>query len=329
MPVSEDVVSPSLATADQMQQATSAAAKRSGFAIQTRGLTKTFGEVTAVSDVTLAIRRGGVTGFVGPNGAGKTTLIRMLLGLIRPTTGSAVVLGKSISTPRKYLHRVGALIEAPAFYPTLSARRNLRILALAGAHDVARIEQVLEIVGLTNRAEDAFKSFSLGMKQRLGIAAALLPDPELLILDEPTNGLDPAGIQEIRGLLRRLADEGKTVFVSSHLMGEMQKICDDLVIIRRGKILFQGPVQSLIARSVGILVAARDPSHHAGLITLVHSAGYTARLQNGNVFVEAPPVWAAELNALAMDAGIVLRELHAQGGDLEDIVLGLTGRGTP
>lgn len=301
---------------------------RTGFAIQTRGLTKKFGNVLAVDDVTFAVRRGGVTGFVGPNGAGKTTLIRMLLGLIQPTSGAAVVLGKSISTPRRYLAHVGALIESPAFYPMISARRNLLILALAGGHDLARIPHVLETVGLTKRAGDPFKSFSLGMKQRLGIAAALLPDPELLVLDEPTNGLDPAGIQEIRGLLRQLGDRGKTVFVSSHLMSEMQKICDDLVVIRRGRILFQGPVQDLIAGSTGIVVAARDPSRHAGLITLVHAAGYGARVQDGQVFVEAPPEWAGELNALAIDAGIVLRELHAQGGDLEDIVLGLTGRGT-
>lgn len=304
------------------------AAPPNGFAIQTRGLTKKYGDFTAVSDVTLSVRRGGVIGFVGPNGAGKTTLIRMLLGLIRPTSGAGVVFGKSISNPRKYLHRVGALIESPAFYPMLSARRNLKVLALAGGHDEARIDDVLEAVGLTARANDAYKSYSLGMKQRLGLAAALLPDPDLLILDEPTNGLDPAGMQEIRGLLRRIGDSGKTVFVSSHLMAEMQKICDGLVIIRRGRILFQGPVQDLVERSTGIVTAARNPDHHATLLTLVRAAGYEAHADNGFVFVEAPPEWAADLNELAIQAGIVLREIRAQRGDLEEVFLGMTGRGS-
>jgi ABC-2 type transport system ATP-binding protein len=283
-----------------------------GFAILTRDLTKKYGDFTAVKDASLRIRRGGVIGFVGPNGAGKTTTIRMLLGLIRPTSGSGVVL-------------VGALIESPAFYPMLSGARNLRILALAGGHDLERIPEVLRIVGLGTRAGDRFKSYSMGMKQRLGIAAALLPNPELLILDEPTTGLDPAGILEMRALLRNLGDAGRTVFVSSHLMSEMQRICDDLVIIRRGKIVFQGAVAELVARSTGIEVSLSDPRKEDAFIALCKKAGHTVRTRSGTLFVEAPPDWAPELNRLAMKAGIVLSELHALRGDLEDVVLELTG----
>lgn len=165
--------------------------------IRTAGLTKDFGDLRAVNEIDLDLPRGGVTGFVGPNGAGKSTTIRMLLGLIQPTSGEGEVLGHSIADPSGYLHRVGALIESPAFYPTLTGRENLRVFAALGGHDRRRIDEMLEVVGLGDRGRDTYKSYSLGMKQRLGIAAALFPDPDLLVLDEPTNGLDPQGIVEI------------------------------------------------------------------------------------------------------------------------------------
>ena len=177
---------------------------------------------------------GTICGFVGPNGAGKTTTIRMLLGLISPTGGTGEILGQSISSPDKYLSQVGAMIEGPAFYPALSGAENLKVLATLGGFPIERVDQLLEQVGLAERGKSKYKTYSLGMKQRLGIAAALLPNPKLLILDEPTNGLDPEGIQEIRQLLRSLADNGTTVFVSSHLLSELELISEYLVMLRKG-----------------------------------------------------------------------------------------------
>ena len=203
-------------------------------AVSTKGLTKRFGDRTVVDRVDLAIPAGSVCGFVGPNGAGKTTTIRMLLGLIRPTAGGGSILGGSLTQPATYLRKVGALIEAPAFYPQLSGQDNLRALARLGQLNLKTVTPALARAGLTDRAGDKYRSYSLGMKQRLGIAAALLPDPELLILDEPTNGLDPAGIVEMRGLIRSFADDGMTVLVSSHLISEIEQICDYVVMIRAG-----------------------------------------------------------------------------------------------
>src|ERR1700716_3191209 len=205
-------------------------------AVLTTGLTKRFGDRVVVDDVALAIPEGSVCGFVGPNGAGKTTTIRMLLGLIRPTEGTGMVLGEPLTNPAGYLPRVGALVEAPAFYPTLSGRANLLVLARLGGIDAGQVDPALERVGLAERSGDAFKRYSLGMKQRLGIAAALLGTPSLLVLDEPANGRDPAGIVEVRRLMRSFADEGITVFVSSHLLGEIEHICDHLLMIQQGKL---------------------------------------------------------------------------------------------
>src|ERR1700744_6052602 len=228
----------------------------SPLAVSTTGLTKRFGDRTVVDDVNLAIPRGSVCGFVGPNGAGKTTTIRMLLGLIRPTAGSGSILGGRLTEPATYLRKVGALIEAPAFYPQLSGRDNLRALARLGQLSLKTVPPALARAGLTDRAGDKYRSYSLGMKQRLGIAAALLPDPELLILDEPTNGLDPAGIVEMRGLIRSFAGDGITVLVSSHLISEIEQVCDHVVMIRAGRLVHQGRVSGLAAgRSPDIVVA--------------------------------------------------------------------------
>ena len=218
------------------------------FAIATVGLTKRYGRkgVIAVDDLSLRVRRGEVYGLVGPNGAGKSTAMRMLVGLMRPTGGTATVLGQTIGSPAS-LVRVGAMIEAPDFYPFLSGRDNLRVMA---AHaDVApeQVSAVLAQVELASRADDRFGTYSMGMKQRLGVAAALLKDPELLILDEPTTGLDPAGIADMRLLLRRLGQGRRTVLLSSHLMTEVEQTCDRVGIIRRGRIVAEGTLDELLS----------------------------------------------------------------------------------
>lgn len=213
-------------------------------AIETRSLTKRYGEIVAVDELSLRVPVGGVTGFVGANGAGKTTTIRMLLGLVRPTSGSARVLGESVTDPRRFLPNVGALVETPSFYPALSGKKNLEVLATLGKIDPSGIDALLERVGLGARGGSPYKTYSLGMKQRLGIAAALLPDPALLILDEPSNGLDPAGIREIRELLRELG-RSKTVLVSSHLLSEVERVSEHLIVLQRGRLAYQGPIGEL------------------------------------------------------------------------------------
>ena len=211
-------------------------------AIETHDLTKRFGDRVAVDHANLSIPTGAVSGFIGPNGAGKTTTMRMLLGLVRPTAGTGSVLGEPLSAPERYMSRIGAMIEGPTFYGPLSGRANLVVLARLAQLPLQRVDEGLERVGLTDRGNDPFRAYSHGMKQRLGIAAALLPRPELLVLDEPTNGLDPAGIGEVRSLLRSLRDDGITVFVSSHLLAELEQICDHVVMIQLGQLMYQGTV---------------------------------------------------------------------------------------
>jgi len=220
--------SPDQFPASQAAPATgSAPGSTSGaFAIETHGLSKHFGKLTAVSGLTISVPAGTIAGFIGPNGAGKTTTIRLLLGLVRPDAGSATLLGHPLTEPDRYLPRVGALIEAPAFYPSLSGRTNLEVLAHLGGYPTSRVSELLDLVDLSDRARDRVGSYSLGMKQRLGVAMALLPDPDLLILDEPANGLDPLGIIATRDLLRRLREQGKTIFLSSHLLGELEQVAD-------------------------------------------------------------------------------------------------------
>jgi ABC-2 type transport system ATP-binding protein len=295
-------------------------------AIRLDNLTKIYGARKAVDGLSFGVRSGTICGFVGPNGAGKTTTIRMLLGLITPTSGTATVLGHSISEPASYLSRVGAMIEGPAFYPSLSARKNLNVLARLGGIDRERVELCLNQVDLGARAEDPFKSFSLGMKQRLGIAAALLPNPELLVLDEPTNGLDPTGIREVRVLLRSLADRGTTVLVSSHLLEELQQMCDDVVIIREGQLLFAGAVGELVVSQVAELVAVPEKTGDlVRLVALCARAGYAATSNgDGRLHVAAPSSWAGDFNRSAMTEGITLVELGTTKQSLEDLFFELT-----
>jgi ABC-2 type transport system ATP-binding protein len=274
----------------------------------------------------MRVPRGAVTGLVGPNGAGKSTTLRMLLGLVAPSSGEATVLGHPIGAPARYLGRVGALVEAPASWRDLSGRRNLQVLATLGGHDHARIPRVLQEVGLADRADDPARTYSLGMRQRLGIAMALLGDPELLVLDEPVNGLDPAGIHEIRQLLRRLADGGTTVLVSSHLLAEVEQVCDWLVILQQGRCRFQGSLPELLAsRGEGLLVGVEDAAGYAVVQRICHEAGYATRREDGKLVVDGPASWAGELNRRAMAAGATLVELAPRRGHLEDVFLQLTG----
>lgn len=293
--------------------------------IRTTDLTKDFGGFRAVDNISFELPEGGVRGFVGPNGAGKSTAIRMLLGLIRPTSGGGEVLGCPIDEPSTYLHRVGALIEAPAFYPALSGDENLRVFATLGGQDARRVGEVLEIVGLADRSRDRYKHYSLGMKQRLGIALALLPNPDLLVLDEPTNGLDPAGIVEIRRLLIQLGASGKTVFVSSHLLSEIQAACDSIVMVNRGGLVFNGTTDELLARtSPAVQAAAEHESDTVRFWEMATRAGYQARRVNGHVEIDASANQAAALNRIAWQAGITLRELRTTSGDLEQAFFAMT-----
>src|SRR6266581_126039 len=218
-----------------------------GFVVETAGLTKRFGDRVAVADVDLRIPRGSAFGYLGPNGAGKTTLIRMLLGLTDASAGTMHLLGRPVPARRaEALARVGAIVEEPRFHGFLTGRENLEIIAAAREPEAhARIDSALARAGLAHRADERVKRYSLGMRQRLGVARCLLGDPELLILDEPTNGLDPGGIQEFRGFVRSLVDEGRTVVLSSHLLDEVEKICDHVAIVDRGRIVVQGPISEL------------------------------------------------------------------------------------
>ncbi len=255
-------------------------------ALAVTGLTKRYGSRTAVDHLDFELPRGVVAGFVGPNGSGKTTTMGMLLGLVRPSAGTGTVLGEPITDPGAYLHRVGALIETPAFYPALTGRENLRVFAIAGRHDPARIDDLLDLVGLTGRGDDRARTYSLGMKQRLGIAAALLGDPELLILDEPTNGLDPQGVREMRALVGRLAGDGRTVLVSSHDLSELEQVCDWLLLIDTGTVLYQGPTRDLLdAGHAELAVAPQHPSDERALIDALRAAGFTTERRDDTLVV--------------------------------------------
>jgi ABC-2 type transport system ATP-binding protein len=312
-----------------MTQATRRAGEPPGTvpAVSTAGLTKRFGDRTVVDGVNLAIPRGAVCGFVGPNGAGKTTTIRMLLGLIRPSSGTGSILGGSLADPASYLPRVGALIESPAFYPQLSGLDNLKVLTRLGRIPAAAIGPALDRTGMTARAGDKYRSYSLGMKQRLGIAAALLPGPELLILDEPTNGLDPAGIVEMRGLIRSFADDGITVLVSSHLISEIEQVCDHVVMIRGGRLVHQGPVAELAAgQRPDIVIAPEHGADLARLVGILEGSDLTvaAHPSDGTAVVTAAGISAAELNRLAAFNGITLRQISQRSRSLEEVFFRLT-----
>lgn len=292
------------------------------YAIETAGLTKRYRGQTAVDDLSITVPHGTVAGFVGPNGAGKTTTMGMLLGLVRRTAGDGTVLGAPLDTPSAYLGRVGASVERPAFYSGLSAVENLMVLATVRGGGQARIPAVLDLVGLAGRQDDRFGSYSMGMKQRLAIAAALLGDPELLVLDEPTNGLDPAAIHEMRQLIVDLAGGGRTIFVSSHQLSELEQVCDWLVVIERGALLFQGPAAEFGGKDSRVVIAPEHRSDLARLTAVVGARGYTVEPATDAIAVtglngDAQAV-AAEVNRAAADHGITLIELRVERMSLED-----------
>ena len=298
----------------------------SNVAISVTDLSKKYETGFAVSHANFEVPLGSVCGFVGPNGAGKTTTIRMLLGLISPTGGTGEILGESINEPEKYLPRVGAMIEGPAFYPALSGAENLRVLATLGGFPLDRVEELLEKVGLGARGKSKYKTYSLGMKQRLGIAASLLPNPQLLILDEPTNGLDPEGIQEVRGLLRNLADNGTTVFVSSHLLSELEIISDHLVMLRKGEVVFAGPIQDLLTQQQPyILVQGSSPADLEKILQIAKNDGHVGSIRAGIAHIEGPAQCAGVLNKKAFEAGITLTQLSPQLPNLEETFFEMTG----
>jgi len=290
--------------------------------VETRALTKRFGARTAVEDVNLQVRRGEVYGFLGPNGAGKTTTLRMLLGLARSTSGEARVLGLPPGDPRA-LAKIGMLVEGPGFYPYLSARDNLRVMARYAKVPSQRVDAALEAVELTHRQHDRYGSFSLGMKQRLGVASALLKEPELVILDEPTNGLDPAGMATMRRLIRHLSDVGHTVLLSSHLMGEVQQVCDRVGVIVNGRLLKVGTVDQL--RSGGAVVVRAEPQRLAQeqARRLLGDDGVVVG-SDGLLHLQIPQARAAEVNRELVAGGIDVHGLSWVEPSLEEVFFELT-----
>jgi ABC-2 type transport system ATP-binding protein len=294
--------------------------------LRTEGLWKRYGSLIAVADMDLRVFTNEVFSFLGPNGSGKSTTVGMILGLVRPTRGRALVYGNDMAThPWPVLKRVGAVIESPAFYPYLSGYDNLRTLAIAlGDIPKGRIEQMLELVGLGARGSDAYKTYSLGMKQRLGIASTLLRDPDLIILDEPTNGLDPAGTREVRELIPRLAREGHSVFLCSHLLHEVQAVSDRVAIVKRGRLIAEGTVDELLGRGQYLRLRSDDNDALARALGGVDWVERVDRL-DGFLRAAAPVARAAELNRVLAGQGIFVSELSPWETELESVFLDLTG----
>ncbi len=294
--------------------------------IEVSNLTKRYGSLLAVDDLSFRAEPGRVTGFLGPNGAGKTTTLRALVALLHPTSGDARILGQHYAELEEPVRTVGAILEANAFHPGRTGRNHLRTIAAADAIDDSRVDEMLALVDLAGAANRRAKGYSLGMKQRLSLAGALLGDPQVLVLDEPANGLDPQGIRWLRDLLRSLAAEGRTVLVSSHVLTEMAQLADDVVIIAKGKLVRQAPMADVIAGG-GRGTRVRSPDI-AGLSAALGRAGIAASpLSEGALAVAAEP---ARVGEIAAAEGIVLHELTAESGSLEDVFLELTeGSSTP
>ena len=295
-----------------------------GPAIEIDALSKAYGKMVAVDHLNLRVERGEIFGFLGPNGAGKTTTMRMLLGLIRPTSGRASILGMDISTHLPaILARTGSIIENPTFYPYLSGHDNLRAVARLGRVSQANIPDILDLVDLTAAAQRKFKTYSLGMKQRLAVGAALLGNPDLLILDEPANGLDPVGIVEMRDLMKRLKDQGHTVLISSHVLHEIEQICDRIVILNRGRVVVQGRVDDLLGgRDVVEIRIARAAEAEQVLAKLDWIRRVTR--DGDRLLVETPAERAADLNQALATQGLYLSGIRPQELSLEQYFLDVT-----
>lgn len=302
----------------------------SGIVLETKSLTKDFGGRRAVDDLSLQVRAGDVYGFLGPNGAGKSTTIRMLVGLVRPTCGSARLFDRDVqSEHRAALGRTGALVESPSLYRYLSARENLRILArMSGECRDKRIDEVLDLVGLLDRARDKVRTYSHGMRQRLGIAQALLPDPELVILDEPTTGLDPEGMKHVRELILHLAkDLGKTIFLSSHLLHEVEQVCARVGIINRGRLVAEGDVSSLLGAEAGLVeFRVGDAQRAEKVLSTVPDCRLISR-EEDVLSVRVAPDRVPELNRAIVQAGIDLHTVTMKAASLEDFYLNLVQEG--
>jgi len=298
--------------------------------LRTRNLSKQYGKRLAVNNLNLEVYRGDIFGFLGPNGAGKTTTIRMALGLIAPTTGTVEILGQNVIGQKSHvLPRVGALIETPALYLYMSGRDNLRAVGSAlGGVPEKRIDIVLEMVGLRLRQRDRVRTYSLGMKQRLGVAIALLQDPDVLILDEPANGLDPAGIVEMRDLLHRIVDDGKTIFLSSHLLTEVQQLCTRVAIVNLGKLVTESTIEELVSGHHEFAVKVEQPQEALALIQK-QAWGRDARLDTNNTIItSAPDGRGRNLNLFLVNQGFAPDSIGQTAQDLEQVFLRLTNSGS-
>jgi ABC-2 type transport system ATP-binding protein len=302
--------------------------------LEVRGLVKRYGELTAVAGVDVTVRAGDVYGYLGPNGAGKTTSLRMMLGLIRPTAGSVRLFGRDPQETVRALDGVAGFVEAPTFYPYLSGRRNLELLAaFDGAGASERIDQSLRAVELSQRASDRVGGYSHGMRQRLGIAAALLREPKLLLLDEPTTGLDPGGMRDMRLLVRRLADQGITIVLSSHLLAEVEEVCNRVAIVRRGKIVYEGEIADL-KRAAGMSYRLTTTDDERALAVARAQRGIEdVRMEKGRITFTAEEGAVAELSQALVEAGALIKALAPQSATLEDLFFSLTedgyGAGAP
>jgi ABC-2 type transport system ATP-binding protein len=302
--------------------------------VETSALKKRFGERVAVDGVDLQVPRGSAFGYLGPNGAGKTTLIRMLLGLTRATSGSMRLLGRPVPDERRSaLARVGAMVEEPRFHRYLSGRENLAVVAAAREREATgRIGWALDTVGLAERGDDRVSTYSLGMRQRLGVARALLGDPELLILDEPTNGLDPAGIHEFRHMIRGFVAEGRTVLLSSHLLDEVEKICDAVAIVDHGRVVMQGSLAELKGSPDTILVASRDEARAQAVLATQRDVRSATRTPDGLLITLRPGLEltvedaAADINRRLVEAGLTVHRLDVTRASLEERFLEITSR---
>jgi ABC-2 type transport system ATP-binding protein len=323
-PTSRDASTLYVKDADGIQRRSAGDESTGTPAIETIALTKRYDTMVAVDHLNLQVRKGEIFGFLGPNGAGKTTTMRMLLGLIRPTSGSARILGMDIAHELPaILARTGSMIEEPAFYPYLSGRDNLRAMARLSHVPEDVVPGVLARVDLTSAADKRFKTYSMGMKQRLALGAALLADPEILILDEPANGLDPAGIVEMRDLMKELKGEGRTVLISSHVLHEVEQICDRIAIVNGGRIVVQGRVNELLHHNDRIEVRIEQPEEAAGVLREVPWIGQIER-GNDHLLVSAPLERSAEINRVLADSGFYAAIIKPQEESLEQYFLEIT-----
>ncbi len=295
---------------------------RAGLPIEFSGITKHFGPVLAVDQLTFTVQPGRVTGFLGPNGSGKTTTLRMLLGLVHPSAGNATIGGRHYAELDNPTSTVGAVLEATSFHPARRARTHLRMAARAGGHDDKRADEVLELVGLSGDAKRKVGGFSMGMRQRLELATALIGDPQVLILDEPSNGLDPQGIAWLRDMMRYLAGEGRTVLVSSHLLSEMAQTIDDAVIVSFGQLRAQGTLEQITSNLTGMVMRARTPEADRLCAVLTQANIAFRRLTGEEVAMDG--VRPEQVGPLLASNQIILYELTQEGGDLESVFLSLT-----